>query len=660
MKRFLTAEPEGERLHRVSIDLSADAVARGALVSPIFAAFGGELPTVDPDGVVAFLFAAAPPRLLARVENECSAEVRASTFVSYGLASVGIVGSSDTLRAVMDCVEHQLLAVEVWQLTGGNVREDEVAVTVFQTSKVGSECPELSSDGLPYEVACQVRQLQANLQLALYRAHHFAPETTPGLLRVANSGARLVGTLHQVAGETPTLDSVSLHHYLLSSLLELNAALSLVISQTLGGNPPLLNSEYPVAEYGLLGVGTACRGLWGLYEHLRGAIDHENHIEKARTLYPATAAFDPFLNWQHLSYHSWAACPARVTQLPSVEPGLDSAHLVHFSSRFGFHETAYTLGASWQSLHASSSQEWHLLTVTHEFLHAYVRRLTAVLFPDISAYEAVSQIMRGERLPSNAMESMQVALTLATLRYAAAQAEARDADPSFGGFTGEGYNARPSVQQVRAALDLDLRQVQEVVVHVLDYLYTFAADDVEYISAIWQSWSTVPSVTERIHEYLLRTLCALAARSIDVDRDEEPVFQDVYRRTHDCLTKLSEEFDSPVLDAALAYLSDEVHAFRLRLEFSQGYYITRVTDTFLYDESIGFQLRRDASTTSGIDDQRLYAINPGEYPDQPVGSPLAFLADRFRSGNRLASDELEYASLWQLLMITNTENEEMV
>ena len=204
-------------------------------------------------------------------------------------------------------------------------------------------------------------------------------------------------------------------------------------------------------------------------------------------------------------------------------------------------------------------------------------------------------------------------------------------------------------------LDLELRYFQELVVHVLDLLYTFGGDVNRYLAAIWQSWSTVPSVTERIHDYLLRSLCALAAESAMPDRDEKPVFAAVHQQAGEILEIVHEDFSSPVIAEALAYLRSDIGEARLRAEFSQAYYVTRLTKTFFFDPDVAAELRRDplASVADGSD--RQYVFEPGDYPDGKVESPLAFLSDRFGHETAAADDGLEFASTWHLLLLVDPE-----
>jgi len=424
-----------------------------------------------------------------------------------------------------------------------------------------------------------------------------------------------------------------------------------VISQSLGGTPPLFSSEYPVGEYGLLGIGAAARALWAFYFHLRQCFLDANHGSRIAQHVQSIAPFDPFLDWAHLDYSKWNDTSARLTNLPSADGPKPAPHLLHYSSRFGFHETEYALGASWQSLHASSSREWHLLTVTHEYVHSQVRQITAAIFPAGTDWERLSAVIAGAS-PQNALESMQVACFQGMARYASARAASLELDAPVPHLVSDGYNARPTSSQLRDTISNELRYFQEIVVHVLDYLYTFHAQPNTYLAAIWQSWSTVPSVTERVHDYLLRSLCALCSSAVTPDRDANEVFDSVRTTVIENLRALAETFDSPVVDYAVDYLQSDIGERRLALEFSQAYYIARLTKEFFFDPQIATELRKDDLTAVATPESRHYVFEPGEYPDAPIASPLGFLSDRFEHETMNAGQELEFASLWQLLLVT--------
>ena len=649
MRQFLSALPLGDENYQISIGQSADAVRHGGLVSPVFPAFGEATQGLDGASALLLCFADSPSALLRAIQNQLPRQYRSRTLISYGLASVLVAGDIDEIRALEAGHRDLIAASELWPLSGGKLALGDVERRVRPAQAVVLE--PIERNDLPYDAACQVRQLNVSLEMAIHRASVFTPELVAAFTSISAAASDLVDAL-PAAGDDWTVDDVSKHHYYLSRLLEINAGLAMVISQTLGGVPPVLNSEYPVGEYGLLGIGTATRALWSFYHHLRSCFVQANHAHRLRVNGASVVPFDPFLRLRDLDYTKWKDAPGRLPALPNAEPRAAAPHLLHFSSRFGFHETAYTLGASWQSLHASSSREWHLLTVTHEYIHSQVRHITAAIYPSKPDWARLSALYRGAE-PQNALESMQIALIGAMARYAAA----REASASVGGewlvLESDGFIQDPTPEQLSDLLAYELRYLQEIVVHVLDFLYTFHGQSSTYLAAIWQSWSTVPSVTERIHDYLLRCLCALAADAVMPEQSSTDVFKAVLALATEDLRNLAADFRSPVVDQAVAYLEDTDGRERLEIEFSQAYYIARFTREFLYDPAIATALSKDDLAALGGQGGPVYVFEPGEYPDDTIGSPLAFLSDRFRGEEKTAGPELEFASLWQLVLLAD-------
>jgi hypothetical protein len=106
-----------------------------------------------------------------------------------------------------------------------------------------------------------------------------------------------------------------------------------------------------------------------------------------------------------MDFAAWESSPVRLNNLdPPADEVHGRLHVLHFSSRYGFHETMNTMSASWQCVYASASRDWNLLTLSHEFLHAHVREIIALVFHDLS-YGDIVRIL-AEDNPANAGEAM--------------------------------------------------------------------------------------------------------------------------------------------------------------------------------------------------------------------------------------------------------------
>ena len=68
----------------------------------------------------------------------------------------------------------------------------------------------------------------------------------------------------------------------------------------------------------------------------------------------------------------------------------------------------------------------------------------------------------------------------------------------------------PEPESLRAALADYFRDINEIVVHALDFKYFYNANRELYVDYLWESWATVPSVLANPEHYLLRTFAVIS------------------------------------------------------------------------------------------------------------------------------------------------------
>jgi hypothetical protein len=192
--------------------------------------------------------------------------------------------------------------------------------------------------------------------------------------------------------------------------------------------------------------------------------------------------------------------------------------------------------------------------------------------------------------------------------------------------------------------------IHEIAVHVLDYRYVYNGRDEEYVTSIWSSWALVPSVADQIEHYVLRTLCALAARS-EGDTNKQK-FANARDRFREILVNLNgKDTARPVLADALDVLDSETACGRLSVQFSNLMYVVELTQTFFFDQRLNSELMDD-SQTEEADGRFVYDVEPGEYRGAKVESPVGFLLDRFPTySDRAGTDQAEFESIWQMLQL---------
>lgn len=649
MKRFLTAVPEGTAYNVEScIDPSPRLRTRG-LASPYYGAFGGRPPRPAEDCEILFLFLVDPVSALATIEGSWVRAERSCVFITHGHASVGVITPDLSLIEKSKGLLGEHGGFEQWSVRHGVLEPHGVQVAEPSPSRqieVALEVP----DELSYEAATQLRQLASNLSALAPIAERYFPEFAPTLDAFVDHAATSVEQLLALDDAT-SLRAVQERHQVVSGLVELNAGISMLYAQAGGGSVPLLRPSSAVAEYSLLGIGHAWRGLFGLYRNLHKVFTEAALLDALDGVFRGGHSVRSLVLRDAPNFDDWYQSSARLSEQNYGRAAAPQwrGHAVYFSGRQGFHETYGTMSAAWQAVHASASREWSLLTLSHEFVHAHVRDLVAWIFDRADFDQLVSNWTCTEKLPVK--EAMQLAI-LSSLRYVAiVRGQLDGIDTSSDIIDIADWEAVPTASELeRLAQGRSRRYAHEIFVHVLDFLYIYGGNEDRYVKAIWGSWSHVPSVSRRLHHYVLRTLCALSG-SRDRLTEQATTFLSVEHKLAGILSALNVELGgrNAVVIAALDYMRSESGKRRLQIEYSHAFPLVAFARYFLYDgRAITARLAHDPDEV---------VTDEGRYIDVAVGTyhtsmrPTAFLLDQHASYPSVVDRHSEYRSLWQLFQL---------
>jgi hypothetical protein len=181
------------------------------------------------------------------------------------------------------------------------------------------------------------------------------------------------------------------------------------------------------------------------------------------------------------------------------------------------------------------------------------------------------------------------------------------------------------------------REAQEVLVHTFDYLYFYENDPEYYVRSIWHTWCTIPNIGDRIPEYVLRTLCAISARFLDLDPQKrrnraKSIFEAALAKlaTDTSITTRYAEMALRHVRESWDIISD---AYDVRL------YLSRLM-VILHSDTIGAKLYSDSRLVSGVSTG--YNKRVGEFDFQLIENPLRFLREN------LVEQPTEADSLWVL------------
>lgn len=242
-------------------------------VSPIFPVVLGEsrVPGVTADYCVGFFFFEDPSFAIGKIIAKVPKQVQRGLWFSHGLASV-ICFAEDRadFEAVRAAAPEKLRAVEIWKIIHGRIEADKPEVKA--AARIHREiCTIKSPTELDAETQVIVNELRHCLNTAVARAAQFLPsslKTFERLFAAVNdiiseltrlerregTGSKLVCVSSMGAYEDPPLALQKRKQQLTDQLIQINSALSYVISQAYSGISPILEHECQIRNYSLLAV----------------------------------------------------------------------------------------------------------------------------------------------------------------------------------------------------------------------------------------------------------------------------------------------------------------------------------------------------------------------------------------------------------------------
>ena len=203
-----------------------------------------------------------------------------------------------------------------------------------------------------------------------------------------------------------------------------------------------------------------------------------------------------------------------------------------------------------QALSGADTVRWSLMTLSHELMHSHVRDILAAIFSSadptqLSASDFRAHCVRYERFLrdgfSKCNPGLRDCLRFAIFNYCrfrvAFDTAASAPAPVDGGdrtVHGNVHDLRP--EEMRRALATYYKDINEIIVHVLDYHYFFNGKSALYIDVLWESWATVPAVLVNLEHYRLRTLAAISTTEVGIPTER---FQSSFRALRERLQRLT-------------------------------------------------------------------------------------------------------------------------
>lgn len=657
-------------------------ISRGGAyrISPIFPVCAHAVIPSSLDCRILFLTVERPFATLGSLLNHLP-DLKASCWFSLGLASIVLINVDQSVSSeVMTFLSTDLRAWEEWHVQNGQIIEApfyrcEPATFDRTQYAIATSLPDLNYDS---------QMLLDDIRLSIETFVALSAQYSPSYLSLASD---LVGqvnslskdlssqftTMNIVARETVDSSSVDFNqeriHRITDQLVQLNSVLSYAISQSFAGATPIFQNASIIHNHSLLGIAVAVNALRSLLYSAEDAFQKIPVASYVKYEYARARGFDVFRKETDLDFDKWVEVSDFVDEILDVPPKAEISyrarpHVLFFSGRLGFQEAPNSISAAVQSIRSCASVRWSILTLTHEIMHAHVRDLLgAIFFPGIHQQELITgseyrsefqasfdkyqQYLRSESEPQTLVDSIRFGIfnycrfRRNSQELVAAKLSGRPCDIS----------ALPiaSLDDLIAALQHSNRDLNEIMVHVLDFHYFFARRCEPYIDFLWESWATVPSVYADPEHYVLRTIAAI---STFFRGDACARFNAAHQLISSRVSALKARFPSNVLFMKVCELLERGRT-DLLVRSTPNMYLAALTACCLSSSRISGLVLDDTLSISTMDGNLEYMLELGSFQGESISSAVAFLADRARrasSDGEVSIERTEYESAWIFLV----------
>ena len=611
-----------------------------------------------------------------------------------GSCSVVLVSPERSLICeTIKSVENKLYAWERWDVAGSLLEHSENSWEQRQASDVKQISLRLDLS-LSESTVWLLHELSVNFSHYYEYAQRYAPFIEAEIETLAAEVNELIEEIHRdeevqaravastqgdaLSSEGPPAEFIGAKKRLNANvdlLVQLNSALVYAITQAFAGSVPIRRRFPNISQHSLLGTGTAWRAIQRTCSIVFDTFRDARFPEKLRE------ELDPSgreTGW------------VKDTDEEKASELRLNTRVVHFSARSGFGESDAAITCPSQIIQVCDQPEWSLCTATHEILHAHVRELIAAIFletldgehpkpTDESLSEAVEDYRRSLALknasatqPPSRLQELRRGLIEYAVSYRSSVAKAKE---KFGVESSD-LDAEDTLE-VLVTLPKDVgvmfrafkrssRLLEETVVHTLDLHYFFGGDATLFCDSLWNSWSIVPSIIEKLDWYILRTLLTLASTT---KGDAYPRLDEAVRILSDSLNKVMRRRQgSVVAEEVLKKLntgSTDIDGRRstspffkwIDLLFPACLPLVDLTTKFLISGHLQREFRKLKGDT--IDSEGHYPIDLPDFDAQGIANPIALIHDRLKIGldsegmRIINSEEIARRSAWLLLALSS-------
>ncbi len=601
--------------------------------------------------------------VLARLVEQAPPDIRSGLFFSLGLASVVCISPhSNLLDQIAQLCGDAPWASEVWRVEQSKIVSVTPQLPPQPSAQVSAQIFE-PYHSLPLAQRMTADEFVSSMGLLLPRVALHMPEDLPTFNSIVALAGELLSEMKYVSNPVgtppPTLSEYTeedfrdnralaqmVLHQATDRLIQINAALSYLSTQAFSGAVPILERRSLIRRYSLLGVGTAILALTKISRSIERAFA-AGAVETVLSDYAETAAPLPGLDklpdydpsgWKDHSVDRWDGKMPIRDLYPKV---------AYFSGTLGFRESEYSISAAMQALAAGGGPEWSLLTLTHELVHGHVRRLLSLVLegdperrPEIAWNEIylrfVDLINGRPATNSTFLDSLRAIILFYCCMTMTHGSLSRKGDgitaPAGSDEVRLGFYRPNDPEMLRQLLENEYRNINEVLVHVLDLHYFYRSSLSAYVPLIWRSWSIMPQVRGDPRHYILRTLLVAATKTAGTPFSR---FNQSRALVIELLSPLKEGSGSgtATVQAALTFLADDVNFSNLFYAFTASLVLVDLAHQVLTSNAIrGRLIGGDPHLTikshPALFEEWFEYEMPDGFVDEVVVAPLAYLADR--------------------------------
>ena len=450
--------------------------------------------------------------------------------------------------------------------------------------------------------------------------------------------------------------------FIKDEIVQIASALKNSNSQLFGNIPVVKYGTHQSGNNSLLGIGHHVVGFLSVYLHIRECLDNIDFEKVFEDTYSKIKSPPLLLKLADDSYNNWYSKFVNANGLDDFIEYRDknSTHLMmYFSNRQGFRLTKHSVSAAMQSLSLSYLPSFTLNTLTHELLHAHVKaEIMTEMYP-----------VTGNRIVREAFDIYKEVFDQSSKDYTIKQfiqinflfiAEMLKDDSS-------NYEKRKITRSYdETALVKTLKkwykEVEEIIVHILDLLYFYNSDVNLYTKAIWISWLSLPFSVNYLEDYILRTICSITAVEKNSDRRKRFDWAIDILRKQLCEIKNIEFVNSTYVDLVLKYLSDEKNVNKIRYQYTSAFVtLVDITEKFFFSSGLKSRLNQDNNLVETAGSVFSYNIDVDDYEDRIIESPIGLINEINRLNisnienlNLTETCEIERRSMWLNSLITTS------